>query len=161
MPGRPGRRIDLAVRSAYRKSQCRGSVCRLAVMRLPVPWCPDTGVFTMNSLRRWTASSAFPLAALMLAALLAPRAAGAQSCPAPAEITRGVAPPLAAVRYLADDQLRGRLAGSQGEHCAAEYLAGEFKRLGLRPRARTAPTSRACRFHRPSIRTRPAARAAT
>jgi hypothetical protein len=86
----------------------------------------------MNSLRRCTVSSAFPLAALMLAALLAPRAAGAQSCPVPAEVTRGVAPPLAAVRYLADDQLRGRLAGSQGEHCAAEYLAGEFKRLGLR-----------------------------
>jgi hypothetical protein len=41
--------------------------------------------------------------------------------------------PLAAVRYLADDALGGRLAGSAGEHCAGEFIAAEFKRLGLQP----------------------------
>lgn len=41
--------------------------------------------------------------------------------------------PLAAVRYLADDALAGRLAGSAGERCAGGYVAAEFRRLGLRP----------------------------
>jgi hypothetical protein len=59
--------------------------------------------------------------------------AAAQACPPDAEVTRGIAPPLATVRYLADDRLAGRLAGSAGERCAGDYIAGEFKRLGLRP----------------------------
>ncbi|HEM45533.1 MAG TPA: M28 family peptidase, partial [Alphaproteobacteria bacterium] len=36
-------------------------------------------------------------------------------------------------RYLADDALEGRLAGSEGAACAAEYLAWTFRRLGLAP----------------------------
>jgi Tol biopolymer transport system component len=36
-------------------------------------------------------------------------------------------------RYLADDALEGRLAGSPGAACAAEYLAWAFHRLGLAP----------------------------
>jgi Tol biopolymer transport system component len=36
-------------------------------------------------------------------------------------------------RYLADDGLAGRLAGSAGAACAAEYLAWAFHRLGLAP----------------------------
>jgi Tol biopolymer transport system component len=36
-------------------------------------------------------------------------------------------------RYLADDALEGRLAGTQGALCAAEYLAWAFHRLGLAP----------------------------
>ena len=67
-----------------------------------------------------------------LVALLAPDAA-AQTCPAPAELTNGMKLPLAAVRYLADDQLEGRLAGSPGERCAGDYIAREFQRIGLRP----------------------------
>jgi Tol biopolymer transport system component len=35
--------------------------------------------------------------------------------------------------YLADDALEGRLAGTQGAACAAEYLAWSFRRLGLAP----------------------------
>jgi len=36
-------------------------------------------------------------------------------------------------RYLADDALEGRRAGSAGAACAAEYLAYAFRRLGLAP----------------------------
>src|SRR5260221_14720340 len=34
---------------------------------------------------------------------------------------------------LADDRLEGRGAGYKGEKKAAEYIAGEFKRIGLKP----------------------------
>lgn len=36
-------------------------------------------------------------------------------------------------RYLADDALEGRLAGSPGGACAAEFIAFAFQRLGLAP----------------------------
>jgi Tol biopolymer transport system component len=36
-------------------------------------------------------------------------------------------------RYLADDALEGRMAGSQGAACAADYIAWTFRRLGLAP----------------------------
>jgi Tol biopolymer transport system component len=36
-------------------------------------------------------------------------------------------------RYLADDALKGRLAGAPGAMCAAEYLAWAFRRLALAP----------------------------
>lgn len=41
--------------------------------------------------------------------------------------------PIAIVRYLADDALGGRLAGSEGERCAAEYIVSRFEQLGLKP----------------------------
>jgi hypothetical protein len=41
--------------------------------------------------------------------------------------------PMAAVRYLADDRLEGRRAGTVGEQCAGDYIAREFERIGLRP----------------------------
>jgi hypothetical protein len=62
-----------------------------------------------------------------------PVQAGAQTCPNPTELTRGLSLPFAAVRYLADDALEGRRAGSAGERCAADYVASEMARLGLRP----------------------------
>ena len=37
------------------------------------------------------------------------------------------------VRVLADDKLEGRDTGSAGHRKAAEYVAGEFQRLGLKP----------------------------
>lgn len=55
----------------------------------------------------------------------------AQACPDAAILTRGVAEPLATVRYLADDSLRGRLAGSPGERCAGEYIAQRLRAIGL------------------------------
>lgn len=68
-----------------------------------------------------------------VSALMAPIAASGQSCPDPSRITNGFELPLAAVRYLADDALEGRLAGSAGERCAGDYIATQFRRLGLRP----------------------------
>lgn len=66
-------------------------------------------------------------------ALLAPAALSAQTCPGPAAIAGGSALPLSAVRYLADDALKGRLAGSEGERCAGDFIAGELARTGLKP----------------------------
>ena len=57
----------------------------------------------------------------------------AQTCPAPTDIIRGASGALADVRYLADDALRGRLAGTAGERCAGDYVAAEFGKLRLRP----------------------------
>ncbi|MCC7010127.1 MAG: M20/M25/M40 family metallo-hydrolase [Acidobacteria bacterium] len=74
-----------------------------------------------------------PLAVLAASLAFASSTAFAQTCPDPAAITKGVDRPLAAVRYLADDALAGRRAGTDGERCAAEYIASEFARLGLAP----------------------------
>jgi peptidase M28-like protein/PDZ domain-containing protein len=68
---------------------------------------------------------------LALAAAAAP--AQGQTCPAAADIIRGATGAVADVRYLADDALAGRLAGSPGERCAGEYIAGEFAKAKLRP----------------------------
>ncbi len=59
-------------------------------------------------------------------------AAGAD-CPAfdPDELGGDMAD--ATGRYLADDALEGRYAGSAGAGCAAEYIAYAFRRLGLAP----------------------------
>jgi aminopeptidase YwaD len=38
---------------------------------------------------------------------------------------------MAHVRYLADDALQGREVGSPGERCAADYIAGYLRSLGL------------------------------
>ncbi|MGQ0815756.1 MAG: M20/M25/M40 family metallo-hydrolase [Gemmatimonadota bacterium] len=57
----------------------------------------------------------------------------AQDCPDVAKLTAGFSGPLANVRYLADDALEGRLAGTRGERCAADFIAATFARLGLRP----------------------------
>ncbi|MFO7260657.1 MAG: M20/M25/M40 family metallo-hydrolase [bacterium] len=51
------------------------------------------------------------------------------SCPAP-PAGSDIA---SVVRYLASDELEGRLAGSAGERCAGDYLAAAFQRLGLEP----------------------------
>ena len=67
------------------------------------------------------------------ACLLMVPTAAAQTCPDPVSLTKGLTLPLSAVRYLADDGLKGRLAGSDGERCAGEYIAREFARIGLKP----------------------------
>jgi len=73
-------------------------------------------------------------AVVAVLALLSPGVpALAQDCPDPAALTRGIRAPLDVVRYLADDALAGRLAGSAGERCAGEYIARIFERIGLQP----------------------------
>ncbi|PYQ79275.1 MAG: hypothetical protein DMG03_26270, partial [Acidobacteria bacterium] len=37
------------------------------------------------------------------------------------------------VQTLASERLEGRLAGSNGERLAAEFIAGELKRIGAQP----------------------------
>jgi len=76
-----------------------------------------------------------PRAAVLALAstLLAAPALHAQACPGAAALTRGVPAPLAHVRYLADDALQGRMAGTASERCAGDYIAAHFRRLGLRP----------------------------
>ena len=69
---------------------------------------------------------------ILLAA--APLSAQARAdCPSPAALTAGFSSPMAHIRYLADDALMGREAGSQGAWCAAEYIAAHFSDLGLVP----------------------------
>ena len=72
----------------------------------------------------WTGPAAGQLPAL---------APPAVECPSPGGIVGSLGQPMAAVRYLADDGLEGRLSGSAGERCAAEYIAAEFARIGLEP----------------------------
>lgn len=55
------------------------------------------------------------------------------SCPAPEGLVGALQHPAAAVRYLADDRLGGRLSGTIGERCAAGYIEREFRRIGLAP----------------------------
>ncbi len=79
---------------------------------------------------RWTilgiAAASFPLSAA---------AQGGASCPAAAALTGSMHGTIADVRYLADDALEGREAGSPSEHCAGDYLAARFRSIGLQPGA--------------------------
>jgi hypothetical protein len=75
----------------------------------------------------------FRVSVLTAALLVVSLPADAQTCPSSAELTKDMRLPLAAVRYLADDRLEGRRAGTSGERCAGDYIAREFERIGLRP----------------------------
>lgn len=70
---------------------------------------------------------------LLLVSQAFPAGLAAQSCPDAATLTRGMRLPMAAVRFLADDALGGRLAGSPGERCAGNYIAATLRGLGLAP----------------------------
>ena len=74
---------------------------------------------------------------LVLAASAAPPPVVAQQsawrCPDPASLIGDLRGSLAHVRYLADDLLEGRAVGTRGERCAGEYIAAQFRALGLRP----------------------------
>jgi acetylornithine deacetylase/succinyl-diaminopimelate desuccinylase-like protein len=65
--------------------------------------------------------------------VLLPWTLQAQTCPDPGTLDAGQAPAAAVVRFLADDALEGRLAGSAGERCAGDYIAARFHALGLAP----------------------------
>jgi Peptidase family M28/PDZ domain len=73
------------------------------------------------------------LVLVALSVLVQAGSASAQTCPDAPTLTRDLTLPLSAVRFLADDALNGRLAGSDGERCAGDYVAAEFRRLGLQP----------------------------
>ena len=71
--------------------------------------------------------------AVLALLLLSSAGAAAQSCPAPEPLIRGFDGAMAHVRYLSDDQLGGRAVGSEGAHCAGDYVAAQFAALGLEP----------------------------
>lgn len=74
---------------------------------------------------------------LILAASIGPPPVTSQQspwrCPDPASLLGDLRGSLAHVRYLADDLLEGRAVATRGERCAGEYVAGQFRALGLRP----------------------------
>lgn len=72
------------------------------------------------------------LTAIVLVGAVAPYSHG-QVCPDAVKVIGGLKGPVATVRYLADDQLEGRLAGSAGERCAGDFIARRFQQLGLQP----------------------------
>lgn len=74
--------------------------------------------------------------AILAASAAPPRLVAQQAawrCPDPASLVADLRGPLAHVRYLADDLLEGRAVGTRGERCAGEYIATQFRALGLRP----------------------------
>ena len=54
-------------------------------------------------------------------------------CPDAPALIGGLEGELAHVRYLADDLLEGRAVATRGERCAGDYIAAQFRALGLRP----------------------------
>ncbi len=56
-----------------------------------------------------------------------------QECPDSKQLTAGHTGMMATVRFLADDALAGRLAGSASERCAGDYIAQHFAELKLKP----------------------------
>jgi hypothetical protein len=66
---------------------------------------------------------------LLILALFATTALGAQ--PTTADITTKDLE--YRLKIIADDSMMGRESGSKGDYMAAEYIASEFKRLGLEP----------------------------
>lgn len=79
------------------------------------------------------------LAALPVRVEGLPQATGgtpqATACPDAQRLVRGSEGVAADIRYLADDALEGREAGTRGARCAADYLAEAFAEAGLEPAA--------------------------
>ena len=72
------------------------------------------------------------LTPLVLLSAAAPDAHG-QACPDVAKLTAGHKGAMATVRYLSDDALGGRLAGTPEERCAGDFIAKRFAALKLKP----------------------------
>lgn len=82
-----------------------------------------------------------------LSFLLAPLFVTGQQLPDTAAIARMTAD----VRHLASDALEGREAGTPGERLAAEYIAAEFKRVGLKPKGNVGSYLQAFTFQAPPV----------
>ena len=84
-----------------------------------------------STIQRYSDGMHRQVAAIFLALIAcAAVPAQAQTCPPATDAAAGA---LADVRYLADDALGGRLAGSAGERCAGDYIASQFTKAKLRP----------------------------
>jgi aminopeptidase YwaD len=71
--------------------------------------------------------------ALALALAATAQASAQSSCLDPATVIGDLNGAMAHIRYLADDRLEGRAVGSEGARCAAEYIAEQFRSIGLEP----------------------------
>ena len=71
------------------------------------------------------------LAPVLLA--FAPPASSQEACPTPGDATNVDDRAMAHIRYLADDRLEGREVGTRGARCAADYIASQFRDMGLEP----------------------------
>ena len=56
-----------------------------------------------------------------------------ETCPNPGDATNVDDRAMAHIRYLADDRLEGREVGTRGARCAADYIAAQFREMGLEP----------------------------
>ena len=56
-----------------------------------------------------------------------------ETCPNPGDATNVDDRAMAHIRYLADDRLEGREVGTRGARCAADYIAAQFREMGLKP----------------------------
>ncbi len=56
-----------------------------------------------------------------------------ETCPTPGDATNVDDRAMAHIRYLADDRLEGREVGTRGARCAADYIAAQFREMGLEP----------------------------
>ncbi|MGH9970652.1 MAG: M20/M25/M40 family metallo-hydrolase [Pyrinomonadaceae bacterium] len=65
----------------------------------------------------------------------------------PTQLTASAERLRAHITYLASDALEGRRTGTPGAHGAAQYIAGEFTRLGLRPGMQNGPTKTRSEAH--------------
>ena len=75
----------------------------------------------------------FPTALLALGCLCGAPSVPAQPSPAAGELTISAARVEADVRFLADDLLEGREAGTRGYDLAALYVASQYRLIGLEP----------------------------
>lgn len=77
---------------------------------------------------------ALPIATLAICAAVGmPPGARAESPPSPEQLAPSAARIEADVRFLADDLLEGREAGTRGYDLAALYIATRYRQLGLEP----------------------------
>ena len=78
-----------------------------------------------------TVLAAFTAGLILTSPAVSVSAQRAIDCPDAELLTVGMVPALAHVRYLADDALEGREAGTNGARCAAQYIADQFEAIGL------------------------------
>jgi len=88
-----------------------------------------------------------PFRPIFLPCLLLPLFSAAQVLPDSVVIARMQAD----VQYLSGDSLEGREAGTPGERLAAEYIAAEFARLGLKPKGNMGSYLQAFTFQAPPV----------
>ncbi len=84
-----------------------------------------------------TISSVLATSLASLAWLWVPAAAqqSAWRCPDPGALIGDLEGEIAHVRFLADDLLEGRAVTTRGERCAGDYIAAQFRAIGLEPAA--------------------------